>query len=133
MRYQVLVQLPTTRDAGESTADHAKFEELKGPFSSGPEVTTACLGCHNEAGNQFTKSIHWTWEYEHPQTGQKLGKKTLINTFCTNARGNEGKCAQCHGSFIWSVDLVPHYAWFDGQMIYNQPSIVTSVMRNRGA
>jgi len=95
---------PTTRDAGESTADHAKFEELKGPFSSGPEVTRACLGCHNEAGNQFIKSIHWTWEYEHPETGQKLGKKTLINTFCTNARGNEGICAQCHAGYGWKDD-----------------------------
>ena len=82
-----------------STTDHAKLKELKGPFTSGPEVTRACLGCHNKAGEQFRKNKHWTWSYTHPVTGQKLGKSVLINNFCTNARGNEGMCAQCHAGF----------------------------------
>ena len=86
------------------TADHTKFEELQQDFQSGPEVTKACLGCHTEAGKHFMKSIHWTWEYENPETGQMLGKKTLINTFCTNARGNEGACAQCHAGYGWVDD-----------------------------
>ena len=38
-----------------STTDHAELEELQGPFSSGPDVTRACLGCHNTAGHQFKK------------------------------------------------------------------------------
>ena len=92
---------PSIRDDGESTADHRKFKELKTPFTSGPEVTEACLSCHTEAGRHFMESIHWTWEYKHPTTGQTLGKKHLINTFCTNARGNEGMCAQCHAGFGW--------------------------------
>ncbi len=90
---------PSIRDDGESTADHTKFEALQGPFGSGPEVTKACLSCHTEAGRHFMKSIHWTWEYDNPATGQKLGKKHLVNTFCTNARGNEGMCAQCHAGY----------------------------------
>ncbi|MCF6282855.1 MAG: tetrathionate reductase family octaheme c-type cytochrome [Candidatus Polarisedimenticolaceae bacterium] len=28
-----------------------------------------------------------------------LGKSVLINNFCTNARGNEGMCAQCHAGY----------------------------------
>jgi len=84
-----------------STADHSKFEELKGPFVDGPEVTKACLGCHTEAGKQFMQSIHWTWEYVNPKTKQVLGKKTIINNFCTNAIGNEGMCAVCHASYGW--------------------------------
>ncbi len=84
-----------------STADHSEFKELKGPFSSGPEVTKACLECHNKAGHQFMRGIHWTWEYKHPVTGQLLGKKHLVNNFCTNARGNEGMCAQCHAGYGW--------------------------------
>ena len=92
---------PSIRDDGESTADHSKFEVLQGPFEDGPAVTKACLSCHTEAGRHFMKSTHWTWEYDHPTTGQKLGKKTLINTFCTNARGNEGMCAQCHAGYGW--------------------------------
>ncbi len=84
-----------------STTDHSKLKPLQGPFSSGPEVTQACLKCHNEAGHQFMKGIHWTWEYKHPVTGQTLGKKHLVNNFCTNARGNEGMCAQCHAGYGW--------------------------------
>jgi len=87
-----------------STTDHSKLKELEGPFSSGPEVTKACLSCHNKAGSQFIKSIHWTWKYKHPITGQELGKATLINNFCTNAKGNEGMCAQCHAGYGWKDD-----------------------------
>ncbi len=95
---------PSIRDDGESTADHTKFDALQGPFESGPEVTKACLSCHTDAGRHFMKSIHWTWEYDNPATGQKLGKKYLVNTFCTNARGNEGMCAQCHAGYGWKDD-----------------------------
>ncbi|MBK5965737.1 cytochrome C [Thiocystis minor] len=83
------------------TADHSKFEALKQPFASGPEVTKACLSCHTETGQHFMKNIHWTWERRNPDTGQLLGKKHLVNNFCTNARGNEGMCAQCHAGYGW--------------------------------
>ncbi len=82
-----------------TTTDHSKLKELEGPFNSGPEVTKACLGCHNKAGHQFTKNKHWTWSYKHPKTGQQLGKRVLVNNFCTNAKGNEGMCAQCHAGY----------------------------------
>lgn len=100
-RLDTVIEKPTTRSDSNSTADHSKFEQLQGPFSSGPEVTKACLECHTEAGHQFMKNIHWTWEYENEKTGQKLGKKHLVNTFCTNSRGNEGMCAQCHAGYGW--------------------------------
>ena len=96
--------VPIEKRPDSSTADHSKYEALQGPFNGGPEVTKACLSCHTEAGKHFMKSIHWTWEYTHPETGQKLGKKTLINNFCTNARGNEGMCAQCHAGYGWKDD-----------------------------
>ncbi len=83
------------------TTDHAKLEALKGPFASGPEVTKACLSCHTETGHQFMKNVHWTWEFKDPVTGQMLGKRHLINNFCTNSRGNEGMCAQCHAGYGW--------------------------------
>ncbi len=85
--------------SSKSTADHTKFKELQGPFADGPAVTKACLSCHNKAGKQFMHSLHWTWQYKHPKTGQILGKKTLVNNFCTNARGNEGMCSQCHAAY----------------------------------
>lgn len=43
------------------TADHGDFEKLQQEFDSGPEVTKACLSCHNEAGKQMRETIHWTW------------------------------------------------------------------------
>lgn len=82
------------------TTDHSKLPALKGPFLTGPDVTRACLTCHTEAGKHFMKSIHWTWEYTS-KDGQQLGKKHLVNNFCTNARGNEGMCAQCHAGYGW--------------------------------
>lgn len=61
--------VPPPQPVPASTADHAKFEELDGPFATGPEVTEACIDCHTEAGEQFEHSIHWTWEFDHPETG----------------------------------------------------------------
>ncbi len=101
-RLDKVVEQPTKRTDSNSTADHSKFEELKASFpNGGPEVTKACLKCHTEAGHQFMKNIHWTWTYENKKTGQLLGKKYLVNTFCTNSRGNEGMCAQCHAGYGW--------------------------------
>jgi octaheme c-type cytochrome (tetrathionate reductase family) len=93
--------VPKPPRENSSTTDHSKLKELQGPFSSGPDVTKACLQCHNTAGHQFKKNKHWTWEYNNPKTGQLLGKKHLVNSFCTNARGNEGMCAQCHAGYGW--------------------------------
>ncbi len=78
------------------TADHSKFEALKGPFADNFAVTKACLSCHTEAEAHVKKTIHWTWDYKNPRTGQRLGKENVINNFCTNAKDNEGMCAVCH-------------------------------------
>ena len=87
-----------------STADHTKFKELQGPFASGPEVTKACLSCHTEASKQVHKSLHWTWDYTNPTTGQKLGKKNVINNFCGSLATNEPRCTSCHIGFGWKDD-----------------------------
>ncbi len=85
----------------ESTADHGKFEELRGPFASGPEVTAACLGCHTEAAKQVQGSIHWTWELDNPDTGQRLGKKHLVNSYCVAITSNYPRCTSCHVGYGW--------------------------------
>lgn len=53
-----------------STADHSRFKELDRQFVSGPDVTQACLKCHNLAASQFHDTIHWTWN------GRKTDKKS---------------------------------------------------------
>jgi len=80
----------------KSTADHGKFKELQQTFNSGPEVTKVCLSCHTEAAKQVHMTKHWSWEYRNPETNQLLGKKHLINNFCTSTASNYGFCATCH-------------------------------------
>ena len=84
-----------------STADHSKFKELQQTFTSGPEVTKACLACHNTAGHQVMKSSHWTWEANSPTTGKKLGKKWAANNFCGSIISNETRCTSCHAGYGW--------------------------------
>lgn len=95
-----LAAAETTADS-KSTADHSKFEILQKEFTSGPEVTTACLSCHTEASTQVKHSVHWKWEYEHPETGQVLGKSKVINAFCGNVASNEPRCTSCHTGYGW--------------------------------
>lgn len=66
--------------AGVSTADHNRFVELDKPFASGPEVTRACLKCHNLAASQVHRSIHWTWEC-NKDAEKGLGKAHIANNF----------------------------------------------------
>ena len=84
-----------------STADHSKFEELQRPFESGPAVTEACLVCHTEAAKQVNDSIHWTWEYAHPESGQLLGKKHVVNNYCGSITTNYARCTSCHVGYGW--------------------------------
>lgn len=65
---------------GISTADHNRFVELDKPFISGPEVTRACLKCHNLAASQVHRSIHWTWECDK-EAEKELGKAHVVNNF----------------------------------------------------
>jgi len=96
-----LLLLATLAIASTGTADHSKFKELQGPFKSGEEVTAACLACHTEAAKQVMATRHWTWEYVNPDTGQKLGKKTMLNGFCIGDRSNEAFCQSCHIGYGW--------------------------------
>ena len=83
-----------------STADHSKFKELDKDFKTGPDVTKACLECHTEAAKQVQHTKHWTWEWINPQTKQKLGKKNIINNFCTSVQSNQTFCTALAGVMI---------------------------------
>ncbi|ABK43396.1 cytochrome c family protein [Magnetococcus marinus MC-1] len=85
----------------KSTANHSKFKQLEGPFNSGPEVTKACLGCHTEAAKQVMKTKHWTWESKQADTGQMLGKKHVVNSFCGTPKSNWAACTACHAGYGW--------------------------------
>ncbi|MBT8450232.1 MAG: tetrathionate reductase family octaheme c-type cytochrome, partial [Gammaproteobacteria bacterium] len=85
-------------------ADHSEFEQLKGPFESGPEVTKVCIECHTEAAKQIHKTTHWTWQYKNEETGQLLGKRNVVNNFCISKQSNIGACSSCHVGYGWKDD-----------------------------
>ncbi len=92
------------RTSRSSTADHTTFEILKQKFTSGPEVTRACLTCHVNASRQLHKTKHWTWDYTNPRTGQRLGKNNVVNNFCISAAPNVAACTSCHIGYGWKDD-----------------------------
>jgi len=64
-----------------TTVDHSKLEALQEDFDSGPEVTEACLSCHNQAAEQVQQTIHWTWICPADPQGV-MGKNGLtLNNF----------------------------------------------------
>ncbi len=80
------------------------YEDLT--FTTGPEVTVACLSCHEDAGDQIIHTAHWRWESEpilvegraEPVT---VGKKNSINNFCIGIQGNWAACTACHSGYGW--------------------------------
>ena len=86
---------------------HRRPQQVQGTakdFPSGPEVTKACLTCHTEAAKQVQKTKHWTWEFMNPETKQRLGKKNVINNFCTAVPSNYEFCTACHVGYGWKDD-----------------------------
>ncbi|MEJ2453178.1 MAG: hypothetical protein P8103_03360 [Candidatus Thiodiazotropha sp.] len=88
-------------DQMDSTADHTKFDVLNKRFENGPEVTRACLSCHTEAAKQIHKTKHWNWKLTHPDTGEPLGKRVVINSFYGSIESNYARCTSCHIGYGW--------------------------------
>jgi octaheme c-type cytochrome (tetrathionate reductase family) len=82
-----------------TTADHSQFEELNQEFDYAPDITEACLGCHNQASKQIHKTFHWTWGAM--VDGKMVGKgQNGFNNYCVAAKGNPS-CTQCHVGYGW--------------------------------
>lgn len=94
-------QYPATHVPG---SDHSKFEILQQEFDNPHEITAACLSCHTERGTELLESFHFTWEREEYIPGKGvtyLGKKNMINNFCTGILSNEASCNRCHAGYGW--------------------------------
>jgi len=88
----------------KKAVDHGKFAELQKDFKTPQEVTQACLSCHTERGEELLNNHHWLWEREAFIEGRGvvyLGKKNLINNFCTGIGGSESTCNKCHAGYGW--------------------------------
>ena len=84
---------PRVQDGG---VDHSLFPQLAGPFEKPQDVTSACLTCHADAATEVMSTVHWTWEYTDPVTGQQLGKNNVVNNYCIALDSNEPRCTSCH-------------------------------------
>ena len=82
--------------------DHSSL--VKGPFKSGPEVTKACLQCHEQQAKEFMQTQHWTWSVNQEVPGRgkvDLGKKNAINNYCIALPSNNPRCTSCHAGYGW--------------------------------
>lgn len=84
-----------------ATIDHADF--IKGPLTSGPEVTQKCLECHEDAAMDVMKTSHWSWSAVQTIDGKEVdrGKKNAINNFCVSIDSNWARCTSCHIGYGW--------------------------------
>lgn len=86
----------------QAAMEHAElFEE---PFETGPEVTRACLECHEDAAQDFMHTAHWTWLEKQDVEGKgtiELGKANAVNNFCIAVPSNYPRCTSCHAGYGW--------------------------------
>ncbi|MDD3875093.1 MAG: tetrathionate reductase family octaheme c-type cytochrome [Bacteroidales bacterium] len=93
------------------SVDHSKLPELQKDFNSPHEVTAACLSCHTERGTEVMSNAHWNWEREAYIEGRGityLGKRNLLNNFCTGILSNEEACNKCHIGYGWKDKTFDH-------------------------
>jgi octaheme c-type cytochrome (tetrathionate reductase family) len=89
------------------SVDHSKHDVLQRDFDNPHEITATCLSCHTERGAEVLGNAHWNWEraaYIEGRGVTYLGKKNLINNFCTGIASNEGTCNRCHIGYGWKDD-----------------------------
>ncbi len=86
--------------------DHKSLFDGLGELTTGPQVTAACLTCHEDAGEQMLHTAHWKWESEPVEVEGReglftTGKKKSINNFCIGIQGNWASCTACHAGYGW--------------------------------
>ncbi len=86
--------------------DHSDI--VQGEFTTGQQVTKACLECHPDAADQIMQTTHWTWEsraFDVPWSSEPatIGKINQINNFCIGTQGNENSCMSCHAGYGWEA------------------------------
>ena len=98
------IKLVNYKKETSSRVDHQKFKILQQDFKTPQDVTTACMSCHNMAGQDIMRSSHWTWTREYVTETEDtlhLGKKNMINNFCIGISSNEARCTSCHIGYGW--------------------------------
>ncbi len=97
------------------SVDHTKFDILKEPFADAHAVTAACLSCHTNRHEEIMKTSHWLWQRSETLEGRgevPLGKRNILNNFCTGVSASEGTCTRCHIG----------YGYADKSFDFNEPT-----------
>ena len=84
------------------SVEHSKLAALQQPFTSGRDVTAACLSCHTERGYEVMASSHWNWtrrEYIPGRGIHTVGKRNILNNFCIGVSSNLEGCDSCHAGY----------------------------------
>lgn len=111
----VILAVAPDKETSDSPSDHLPKRAphtdhtnlIKGPFTTGSEVTLACLSCHKDAAYQVMQTNHWTWQAPAVQVEGRdepisTGKANLINNFCISIQSNWPGCTKCHAGYGWS-------------------------------
>ncbi len=94
-----------------SSVDHSLHKELQRDFDNPHELTATCISCHTGRGEEVLANAHWNWEREAYIKGRGvtyLGKRNLINNFCTGILSNEATCNRCHIGYGWADNSFDH-------------------------
>lgn len=89
-----------------ASMDHSPF--VQGPFTSGEEVSKACIQCHDKQAGDVMNTPHYKWKGA-PRTvkgmessTEEYGKANLLNNFCTDVEGGSRSfCVKCHAGYGW--------------------------------
>lgn len=85
--------------------DHSTFfAEVAGELETGPDVTRACLRCHEDEAHEVMQTSHWSWTGDHVERDGEtvaIGKKNLLNNFCISIESNWPACTTCHAGYGW--------------------------------
>lgn len=83
--------------------DHSEL--IEGPYDTPQEVTSECLMCHEDVGEDVLKTRHWNWlgdEFNMEGHGTvQFGKQNAINNFCVAIPSNWPRCTSCHIGYGW--------------------------------
>jgi octaheme c-type cytochrome (tetrathionate reductase family) len=95
---------PAPQPPPPTTFSHADYFG-ENPYS-GPNMNTACVGCHLDVVNDMMQTGHWNWSGTSANLAgmeaEVHGKVDILNNFCIAIPTNEGRCTQCHIGVGWA-------------------------------
>ena len=84
------------------SVDHSKLAALQQPFTSGRDVTAACLSCHTERGHEVMASSHWNWTRRstyRAAASTRSASGTSSTTSASASRATSRGATRCHAGY----------------------------------